>query len=750
MKHKARGKEGIHTKILFNGKSLKTFLIGTFVLIVLMNFTPAGAQQRSLLARFTTGNIEVDGLLDESEWKAADSTGEFRQYFPTDSLQARHQTKVKMLYNDQTLFIGILAYTAGDNFVVNSLRRDFGGATSDNISVMFDTYRDGSNAFLFSVTPYGVQRDVLVSGGGETFNTTWDTKWLVESKRYQNYYVLEMSIPLHALKFREDDTRWNFQCYRWDLQSNEQSSWSPVPRNQLFSSLAFTGNLEFEKPLGKSRTPLAIIPYVNTFTQKDFEVDKNTNQLKFGGNAKIAVGNSMNLDITVNPDFSNVEVDDAVTNLTRFEVLLPEKRQFFIDNSDLFGSFGSIYRDASPFFSRRIGIARDTFGNLIENRIIGGVRLSGKINQDWRLGFLNVQTGEDLDKGIASNNNMMIAIQRKMFSRSNIGAFIINRETFGDYEFLQKSNKYNRVVGADYNLASKDNSWTGKFYLHKSFQPGDFEGNLSSQATVTRNTRKYRIIVDWVYVDEDFRSDLGFIPRKGFFKSGNGLQRNFYPRKGIISQHTLGAMGLFFWTPSFKRTDHQYSLYWESVLKDQSTLEFQLNNHYVHLLHDFDPTRTTGGIPLPGNKDYTFNQFVGTYQSNQAKMLSVNANITAGEFYNGHNTSVTGALSLRMQPWVLFNLAMSYNGIRLPDPHPDANLWLVIPKMEITFSKSLFWSTLVQYSNQFKNFGINSRLQWRFAPLSDLYLVYTDNYMTDTFSPRFRSINLKLTYWLNI
>ncbi len=750
MKHKPRGKNGIHNKILFNGTSLKTFLMGTFVLIVWMNFTPAGAQQRSLLARYTTGNIEVDGLLDETEWKAADSTGEFRQYFPTDSLKARHQTKVKMLYNDQSLFIGILAYTAGDNFVVNSLRRDFGGATSDNISVMFDTYRDGSNAFLFSVTPYGVQRDVLVSGGGETFNTTWDTKWLVESKRYQNYYVLEMAIPLHALKFREGDTRWNFQCYRWDLQSNEQSAWSPVPRNQLFSSLAFTGSLEFERPLGKSRTPLAIIPYVNTFMQKDFEVDKTTNQLKFGGDAKIAVGNSMNLDITVNPDFSNVEVDDAVTNLTRFEVLLPEKRQFFIDNSDLFGSFGSIYRDASPFFSRRIGIARDSFGNLIENRIIGGVRLSGKINQDWRLGFLNVQTGEDLDKGIASNNNMMVAVQRKMFSRSNIGAFVINRETFGDYEFLQKSNKYNRVVGADYNLASKDNSWTGKFYLHKSFQPGDFEGNLSSQATVTRNTRKYRIIVDWVYVDEDFRSDLGFIPRKGFFKSGNGFQRNFYPRKGIISQHTFGAMGLFFWTPSFKRTDHQYSFYWESVLKDQSTLEFQLNNQYVHLMHDFDPTRTTGGIPLPGNKDYTFNQFMGTYQSNQAKMLSVNANITAGEFYNGHNTSVTGAFSLRMQPWVLFNLAMSYNGIRLPDPHHDADLWLVIPKMEITFSKSLFWSTLVQYSNQFKNFGINSRLQWRFAPLSDLYLVYTDNYMTDTFSPRFRSINLKLTYWLNI
>jgi hypothetical protein len=174
----------------------------------------------------------------------------------------------------------------------------------------------------------------------------------------------------------------------------------------------------------------------------------------------------MNLDITVNPDFSNVEVDDIFTNLTRFEVFLPEKRQFFIDNSDLFGNFGSS-RDASPFFSRRIGLARDTSGNLIENRIIGGLRLSGKLNQDWRLGFLNIQSAEDVDNGIPSNNNMMLAIQRRVFSRSNIGFFILNRQSFQDYDFLDSNDEYNRVVGMDYNLASVDNTWTGKFYLHR-------------------------------------------------------------------------------------------------------------------------------------------------------------------------------------------------------------------------------------------------------------------------------------------
>lgn len=753
-KNKMRNKPGLTfamkkpDKFIISISGFKIVWLG--IALLMTNFFLTSAQQRKLSANSIIGNISVDGLLDEPEWLMADSSDNFRQYFPLDSVPAKYQTSIRMLYNDHYMYVGVVAYTKGNKFIVSSLRRDFGGAASDNISLMFDTYRDGTNAFLFSVTPYGVQRDVLVSGGGETFNTTWDMKWQVESKRYDHYYVIEMAIPFNSLKFREGDSQWNFQCYRWDLQSNEQSAWSPVPRNQLFSSLAFTGKLDFEKPLGKSHTPVAIIPYVNTFTQKDFEAGKTTNQLKVGGDAKVAIGNSMNLDITVNPDFSNVEVDDVVTNLTRFEVLLPEKRQFFIDNNDLFGSFGSIYRDETPFFSRRIGLARDSNGNLIENRIIGGVRLSGKINQDWRLGLLDVQTGEDLKNGIVSNNNMMVAVQRRIFARSNIGAFIINRETTGDYDFLETRNKYNRVMGADYNLASKDNSWTGKFYLHKSLQPGDSKGNLSSQATVSYNTRKYIAIIDWVYVDEDFRSDLGFIPRKGFFKSGNGFQRHFYPKKGILSQHTIGAMALYFWNPDFKRTDHQYSLYWNSVLKDQSTLEFQANNNYVFLLHDFDPTRSLGSIPLSGNQGYYFNQVVANYQSNQAKLLTGNAQVIAGEFYNGFNTSVTGGLSFRIQPWVLTNLNMSYNLIRLPYPHPDADLWLLSPKLDITFSKSLFWSTLVQYSSQWENLGINSRLQWRFAPLSDLYLVYNDNYYTSTYAPRFRSINLKITYWLNL
>ena len=174
------------------------------------------------------------------------------------------------------------------------------------------------------------------------------------------------------------------------------------------------------------------------------------------------------------------------------------------------------------------------------------------------------------------------------------------------------------------------------------------------------------------------------------------------------------------------------------------------NNNFIYLFQPFDPTRTPGAVPLPGETGYYFNQANLEYNSNNTSLLTYGANTTFGQFFNGEIFSAGAQAAYRFQPWANVSLGARYDGIRLPEPHADADIWLVTSRVEVTFSKKLFWSTLIQYSNQRNNFGINSRLQWRFAQLSDLYLVYNDNYYTDTFSPRYRSINLKLTYWLNI
>ena len=444
------------------------------LLTLIFTFASFGQDRnKSLTVKFISETIVPDGILDEVVWETLESATEYWEYFPLDSIQARQQSYIKIAYDEKNLYVGIKANSSGKNYALQSLKRDFRGSGSDSFSLVFDTFNDGTNAFLFGINPYGVRREALISGGGagqRDFNLSWDVKWQGDAKMYDNYFTAEMVIPLSSLKFKEGASKWRFNSYRIETQSNERSTWTRIPQNQQIYNLAFMGELIFEKPLGKSKTPLALIPYINALSQKDFETDEGTNTIKVGGDAKVAIGNSMNLDVTINPDFSQVEVDDQVTNLTRFEVSLPEKRQFFIDNSDLFSSFGD-QRDANPFFSRRIGIASDTADNAIENKIIGGIRLSGKLTKDLRVGLLNLQTAEDDENEIPSNNNTMLALQHRVFSRSNVGMFFINRQAFKDYDFVAQEEKYNRVLGIDYNLASEDNTWNGQFYTHKSFQP---------------------------------------------------------------------------------------------------------------------------------------------------------------------------------------------------------------------------------------------------------------------------------------
>lgn len=727
----------------------------TCAIVALLCAIPLLSQNnnKSFSVKYISEIPKIDGILDEAFWETAESAKDFQQYFPTDSVLAENPTDIKMVFSDTHLYIGLTVESIGDNWITPSLKRDFRASTGDSMSLVFDTFNDGTNAFLFGINPYGVRREVLISGGGSDlrgFNDSWDVKWKGESKIHGNYYTSEMAIPLTSFKFKEGETRWRFQSYRFDLQTNERSTWIRVPQGQFLVSLAFMGDMHFEKPLGRSRTPMALIPYVNTIADKDYVLDQRGSNIKVGGDAKVSIGNGMNLDITINPDFSNVEVDNIITNLTRFEVSLPEKRQFFIDNSDLFSSFGGS-RDANPFFSRRIGIAKDTADNTIENRIIGGVRLSGKLNQDWRLGFLSIQTDEDPENEIASNNNTMLALQKRVFARSNIGMFFINRQSFKDYDFISRDEEYNRVVGIDYNLASKDNKWIGKFYTHKSFQPDDKEGNYSAGAFLSRRTRFFNVFTDLAYINEDFGSDLGFVPRTDILKSATSLETVFWAKSKVVNSYSFELFPIITWRPGldYKNTDYDIRLSGEVGFQDQSELALGFTNSFTFLTDEFDPTRTDG-VPLPGNVGYHYNSLNFSYMSNRATILSVMGESAVGRFFNGNIFSLDATLFLRILPKAQISLALNYNKISLPEPYPSADLWLVSPKIELTFSKSLFWSTLIQYSNQDDNLGINSRLQWRFAPLSDLFIVYNDNYFVNQFSPRYRSINLKFTYWLNI
>ena len=729
---------------------MKNTLFTFALLSVLFSFS----QNKTVHVKYIDQPITVDAVLDEAVWKEAEPATNFWQHFPTDSLQAQQQAEIKMLFDDKNLYVGIKVNSSNSDYIIPSLRRDFRASGNDNISLLFDTFNDGTNAFFFGTNPLGVLREALISGGGAEvsgFDTSWDTKWIGKTIMHDTYYIVEWMIPLSAFKYREGETKWRFNSYHFDTKDNERNTWMNIPQNQPIFSLAYMGDMIFEKPLGNSKTPISIIPYVNALVGKDYETSESTSDFKFGGDAKMTIGNSLNLDLTINPDFSQVEVDQQVTNLTRFEISLPERRQFFIENSDLFSNFGDD-RDSNPFFSRRIGIATDKDGNNIENDIIGGVRLSGKINSNTRIGILSMQTAEDIANEIPTTNNSVFTIQQKMFSRSNLSVMLINKQATKDYDFLANEDRYNRIVGIDYNLASADNTWVGKYFLHKSFSPDVSNKDMSAGATTQYNSRNWNFRAGAVFVGENYRSDLGFLRRTDVFKISPKIERVFWPKQGQVQKHAISVSPFFLWRPEqdWEVSDYTIVTSWGAEMQNTSRVQLEMFNRYTHLYDSFDPTGTDGGTPLPDG-DYYYTSYEASYNSDQRKQFSYNLGPSIGKFYNGKKYSFQGQLAWRIQPFFAGSVQINYDNIDLPEPYPDAKIWLIGPKLDVTFNKSLFWATFIQYSTQSENFSVNTRLQWRFAPLSDLFVVYNDNYFTDNvFAPRVRSFNVKLTYWLNI
>ncbi len=701
-------------------------------------------------------DITIDGVGNEKEWGKSDWQSEFWLWRPNDSLKANKQTRFKVLKNEKNLYIFIELFTDGIKFSTPSLKRDFDTFGAEAITLLFDTFNDGTNAFSFTTNPLGLKKEGLISGGNQNYRTdrnySWDTKWFVESKIYDNRYTVEIQIPLTSLFYNNSSDFWRFNIYRGNAQNNEYSVWAKTPLNQTIGNLGFMGKMVFETPLKKARNPISIIPYISGLAFKDFESISSASNFSLGGDAKIPIGNALNLDLTFDPDFSQVEVDDQVVNLTRFAIALPEKRQFFTQNDDLFKDFGST-RDVVPFFSRRIGVAKDLEGNTIENKIIYGARLSGKLNSNLRVGFLNIITDEDVENEIASNLNTVFTLRQKVFDRSNISFFFLDQRAVKDYTFMNNEERKNSVTGVEYNLVSIDSKWSGRAFFHKSFTEGLNGDDQIVGMRLERNSLRHKAGMEWVHGGDDFRSNLGFFRRTGFLKLSPEYTFRIYPKNVDITSYSFTQRGFFVYDTAndYLMTDRVFITTIRKSFLNFSSLSLDYTNRYIYLISDFNPTRSPEGIFLPSGTDYSYGDLELSYRSDQRKFFNLDSKVSYGTFYNGTKFTIENEIKWRKQPIVNASMILNFNAIKLPEPYTSKKIWLVSPKIDFTFTKTISWTTFIQYNSQGENLGINSRMQWRFAPLSDLFLVYNDNYIsTDNFSPRYRSFNLKLTYWINI
>ena len=721
---------------------------------------PATKEQYSYQILQTDEELVIDGRLTEPVWQEAPVAGEFWMSYPVDDrrVEGDLRTEVRMLADDHFLYIAALCYGPTD-YVIKTLKGDTDFEKGDGFGVVIDPVNERTNGFTFGVNPAGVQTEYLITGQTgrrevlepgrtpEGINLAWDNKWFSEVTNHEDHWVAEIAIPFKTLRFEAGKSTWGINFFRLDAGSNTIHTWAPVPIEFREIDLGYTGELRWDAPPEKTRGNFAVIPYVKGSVSKDYEAETDPEfDFQPGVDAKVPVTSSLNLDVTINPDFSQVEVDEQVINLTLFDIRLPEKRLFFLENSDVFEDFG--IPPMRPFFSRRIGL--DEEGNTIP--ILYGARLSGNVNKDLRIGLMNLQTRET--DQFLSQNYTVVSFQQQVLARSVVKGFFHNREALGD-----EDPDYNRNMGLEFQYRSQDGRVETFGGFSKSFSPGlkgkDYFYNVGGGY----DNRNISVYTNLSGLGENYKADLGFIRGQEYYDASRdtsiriGMHHWFtrfrytlYAEENdkIIS-HEFGGRQIVDVDTAIQNLLSDSELSYALNFTSTSRLNVTFNHNIVNLLFPFT---FIGGEPLPAGI-YRYSVGEIRYESDQRRLFSLAAGVSYGGFYNGTRAQYTLEVKYRAQPWGNFSVKFEQNDLRFPDPYGSDNIFLVGPRVEINFSRSLFWTTFLQYNTQFDNFNINSRLQWRFAPMSDLYIVYTDNYAVEFWGPKNRALVLKLNYWFN-
>ncbi|MCK6692270.1 MAG: hypothetical protein L6Q97_09225, partial [Thermoanaerobaculia bacterium] len=432
-------------------------------------------------------------------------------------------------------------------------------------------------------------------------------------------------------------------------------------------------------------------------------------------------------------------------------VMLPEKRTFFLENADLFGNFG--IPPIRPFFSRRIGLNDD--GEPIP--ILAGARLTGNLDPDTRIGLLTMQTRAKAEE--PARNYSALAVRRRVFGRSTVGGYFLDREEFRDGE--RQSDGYSRNAGAELLFTSTDGTWSSWATWHHSFRPGSSDG--WGNAGVFYSGRKFTALLDVLRMGENYYADIGFEQRIenydarldttiriGYNFIFNILQYRIFPKSdaGRLNYTEIGAELFQVLNPdgSFNESSNKVTVTWN--FRNTSEIQANLYPNWANVPVSFKFDDDTIALcPALDAGRYQFTNADLQWTSDYRKPFLLSLSAGAGGFYSGKQYSARVEVAYRIQPVVNFRLAAAYNRLEFPAPYCDVEIFNLTPRIEVFFGKNLWWTTFLQYNTQADNFNINSRLQWRFRPMSDLFVVYTDNYAVQAFGPKNRSLVVKVNYW---
>jgi hypothetical protein len=688
------------------------------------NQLPTSEREPEVTAFRIQEPVQVDGLLNEPVWSRAEAASGFRQREPKEGEPASETTEVRVLYDETTLYIGVAArdrepreviarILQRDRLIEAGLDNQAAWAGDDGVAILLDPFHDHRNAVLLATNPNGAEFDALVTDESASYNVDWRGVWRVAAQRTADGWSAEFAVPFRSLRYPAGNgpEPWGFNVERLIRRKSEHALWSGWSRAEGgLHRVSRAGHILGLSGLPRRRFNLEAKPYGlagATRERKDDGTVPREATASVGGDVKWEVRAGLVLDGTVNPDFAQVEADEQIVNLTRFDLFLPEKRDFFLENAGVFELGTRGFFEPPPFllfFSRQIGIKEDEG----EVPVMGGVRLSGRAGRQT-VGFLSILQDEAF--GDARTNFGALRVKRDVGARGFVGAMLTDRrtrtsgETDGGLDFsLWPTRRLNVTGFAALTSAAESRKADKAYRLGAEYRTG-----------------RFFVQGQHLLVGPDAETGMGFVTRSDIRRSDGFAAWTFRPGRHGVRSIDVFAGGAWITRTTGEEQDGQGFAGSELRRESGDQIAAFVTRGFTQLDEAFD---LADRIPVPVGR-YDLSRLSVFASSSPSRPVGLSMMGRFANEWGGRVSSVETAL--RVAGGAHLEAGPTWTLSKADIPGGAFTAHVVGLRLGWAFSTRLFARAYVQYNSLENKWITNLRLNFIHRPGSDIYLVFNDD-----------------------
>ncbi len=712
--------------------------------------TPANSAAKSVRAHALQPDElpTLDGRLDDAVWARITPLADFRMQEPVEGGAPSERTEIRIAYDGDHLYIGAMLFDSDPDGIKGFQRRwDQGLGTDDRFMWVLDTYRDQRNAYFFEINPAGLMGDGLLrTGQGTSVNKAWNGIWRAWVTQGPEGWSAEIRIPFRTLNFDPKGDSWGINFQRTIRRKNEELLWSGHRRSEgLFrpqNAGTLTGLGDLSQGLG-----VEVIPYSLGTQRVTGSPGAQTEwSTRFGADVNYSITPNLRAGITVNTDFAETDVDDRQVNLTRFPLVFPERRAFFLEGASVFSFAQS--SAPNPFFSRRIGLAD---GQPVS--VLGGARLIGRVGKQ-DVGFVHLRTREGVN-GRAPDDFTVARVSRNIFRESSVGLLYTRRASDGDTLPDRHTLGADLELGTSRFMGSRNLQFQAFAVYHTDGRPDERQREAPT-ALDDRVARGFRLNfpnrpwdahISFREFGDAYDPAVGFAPRVGFRRAQPTITwRPLVPQSRHIREITMEYFNEYLTDNAWRPLTINHRVTPLGVrFESGDAITTQLTWNFERLDERFDILRDNRFVIPVG--DYNNRGFRVEAASASFRRLSGTAAFERTGFWTGTRDDVSANVTVRPVAGVNMTANWLYNTVSLPNGSFDAQVYRLFTSVDMTPLVSL--NLNVQYDNVSRLLGTQNRLVWILTPGNRIFLVYQHNWRNPVDERLFtleRQANLKVSF----